>query len=96
MSNKTRPDIEDSFEFLLPLYGKERGGLCPGVLYPGGLCQGDPPSPCGQTDTCEIITLPQTLFAGGNNDPSALGGRVYMLSFVTYGSSIKLLPDFAD
>ena len=26
----------------------------------------DPP-PCGQTDTCENITLPQTLFAGGNN-----------------------------
>ena len=23
--------------------------------------------PCGQTDACENITLPQTLFAGGNN-----------------------------
>ena len=25
------------------------------------------PFPCGQTDTCEIITLPQTSFAGGKN-----------------------------
>ena len=35
--------------------------------YRGGLCQGVPlPPPRGQTDTCEIITLPQTSFAGGN------------------------------
>ena len=31
----------------------------------GGFCQGDP-LPFGQTDTCEIIILPQTSFAGGN------------------------------
>ena len=24
-------------------------------------------SPCGQTDACKLITLPQTSFAGGNN-----------------------------
>ena len=24
------------------------------------------PPPCGQTDTCKLITLPQTSFAGGN------------------------------
>ena len=29
----------------------------------GGLCQGDSR---GQTDTCKIITLLQTSFAGGN------------------------------
>ena len=28
---------------------------------------GKPPPPCGQTHTCENITLPQTSFAGGNN-----------------------------
>ena len=45
------------------------GGLCPeeslsgGSLF-GGLCQVDP---CGQTDTCENITLPETSFAGDKN-----------------------------
>ena len=38
------------------------GGLCP-----GGISVRETPSPCGQTNTCEIITLPQTSFAGGNN-----------------------------
>ena len=45
----------------------KEGGLCPGVSLSGGicvqgegLCQVDPsPTPCGQTDTYEIITLPQ-------------------------------------
>ena len=27
-------------------------------------------TPCGQTDTCENITLPQTLFVGGHDMPS--------------------------
>ena len=26
------------------------------------------PYPCGQTNTCENITLPQTSFTGGNNE----------------------------
>ena len=36
------------------------GGLCP-----GGSMLGRPPSPGGQTDACENITLPQTSFVGG-------------------------------
>ena len=44
------------------------GRLVPGgCLVPGGLPQcmlGYPP--CGQTDACKLITLPQTSFAGGN------------------------------
>ena len=38
-----------------------------GGLWPGrGVCVRETPLPsCGQTDTCEIITLPQTSFAGG-------------------------------
>ena len=42
-----------------------------GVSVPGGpgswegLCQGDPPPSADKTDACEIITLPQTSFAGG-------------------------------
>ena len=42
----------------------------------GGLSGQRPPwtetpldrDPCGQTDACENITLPQTSFAGGNNN----------------------------
>ena len=35
------------------------GDLCVGVSVQRALCQGDPiPSPCGQTDACENITLP--------------------------------------
>ena len=30
------------------------------------LTETETPLPCGQTDTCENITLPQTSFAGGN------------------------------
>ena len=43
-------------------------GLCQGeVPVQGGVSvQGDP-SPCGQTDACENITLPQSSFAGGKN-----------------------------
>ena len=44
-----------------------KGSLSKGVSVQGGLCQGDPLPHCGQTDTCEIITLPQTLFAGVKN-----------------------------
>ena len=40
------------------------GPLSGGSLSGGSLL----PSPCGQTDVCENITLPQTLFAGGNDD----------------------------
>ena len=40
--------------------------LCPGGLCPGGSVSRRP-SPRGQTDVCEIITFPQTSFAGGNN-----------------------------
>ena len=57
-----------------------QGGVCSGgcllqrgVPGPGGGClllwgctwSGTPP--CGQTDACKLITLPQTSFAGGNN-----------------------------
>ena len=28
--------------------------------------------PCGQTDACENITLPQTSFSGGNKDASSV------------------------
>ena len=54
------------------------GGLCPGglcqggglffggVFLSGGFCKGDPLPRCAQTDTCEIITLTQTSFVGGN------------------------------
>ena len=53
-------------------------GVCPGVCVwgclprgclPGGVCLGGclpHPSPRGQTDAFENITLPQTSFAGGN------------------------------
>ena len=45
-----------------------RGSLSRGVLCPeGDSVTGGISSPCGQTDTCEIITLPQTSFAGGKN-----------------------------
>ena len=37
------------------------GGVCLGVRG-GGL-----PPPCGQTDACENVILPQTSFAGGKN-----------------------------
>ena len=60
------------------------GSLCPGgvSVVQGSLSfhhssvwevsvQGQiPPSPYGQTDTYEIITLPQTSFAGGKNEYS--------------------------
>ena len=54
----------------LPYTG--RGGLCPwlslsdggslfktGVSVQSGLCQGDPPSPCEQTNRCKNSTFPQ-------------------------------------
>ena len=41
----------------------DRNSLDPGQRPP---LDRDPP-PCGQTDTCEYITLPQTSFAGGKN-----------------------------
>ena len=39
------------------------------------------PLPCGQTDTCENITLPQTSFTGGKNinSPIILGGCAALL-----------------
>ena len=41
-----------------------RGGCLPG----GGVCLGgDYHTPCGQTDACENIILPQSSFAGDNN-----------------------------
>ena len=44
------------------------GGVCPGDVCPGGCLPGGSATlPCGQTDACENITLPQTSFAGGNN-----------------------------
>ena len=37
------------------------------VLSGGGkFCQTGSDIPCGQTDMCKNITLPQTSFAGGN------------------------------
>ena len=30
-------------------------------------CWDTPPPPCGQTDACKLITLPETSFAGGKN-----------------------------
>ena len=42
------------------------GGLVPGVSAPGGCTWLGTPPPCGQTDACKLITLPQTSFAGGN------------------------------
>ena len=62
----------------LPYRGSLSGGLCPGVLCRGFSVWGSlsgaslswrPPGqrpPCGQTDTCENITLPETSFASGN------------------------------
>ena len=40
-----------------------QGGLCPGGSLSARCLSGRPPPPCGQTDTCEIITLLQTSFA---------------------------------
>ena len=53
------------------------GGVCSqGVSAPGGVCSsggctwsGTPP--CGQTDACKLITLPQTSFAGRNNSKNS-------------------------
>ena len=54
-----------------------QGGLCPGQTLSRrvsvwgvsvrGFLSGRLPPPCGQTDTCENITLSQTSFAGGND-----------------------------
>ena len=38
------------------------GGLCP-----GGFLSGRPSTHCGQTDTCDNITFPQTSFTSGKN-----------------------------
>ena len=43
----------------------QRGSLSRGGLGPGGISVRETP-PCGQTDSCEIITLPQTSFMSGN------------------------------
>ena len=49
-------------------------GCVPPALYlTGGVSVGETPLnreplPCGQTDTCENITLPQTTFADGNDN----------------------------
>ena len=40
------------------------GCVPPAFLVREGVC---PPPPRGQINTCENITLPQTLFAGGEN-----------------------------
>ena len=46
--------------------GPRGGGPSPGgYLAPGG-CTWSGTPPCGQTDACKLITLPQTSFAGGN------------------------------
>ena len=54
-----------------------RGGIPAwGVYLPGGLpaqgctCPGTPPPVNRMTDRCKNITLPQTSFAGDNNDSS--------------------------
>ena len=55
------------------------GDVSPGGVCPGGVCLGGclpHPTPRGQTDACENITLPQTLFAGGDNI-HALQGSCY-------------------
>ena len=45
------------------------------------------PAPCGQTDACENITLPQTSFAGGNKlKPEALDA-CYKLISDSFGKS---------
>ena len=43
-----------------------------GVSDPRGV-PGQVLPPCGQTDACKLITLPQTSFAGGNNLRIAVG-----------------------
>ena len=44
-----------------------RGSLSRGVSVQGvSVSVKETPSPCGQTDACENITLPNTSFAGGN------------------------------
>ena len=48
-----------------------RGCMSPGGVCPQGVCEAHPwtqsePLPCGQTNSCENITLPQTSFSGGN------------------------------
>ena len=57
------------------------GGLCPGG---GGLRQGNPLPPRGQTDTCKNITLPQTSFASGKNHRTVFKTRhkfrIYLIS----------------
>ena len=44
------------------------------------------PSPCGQTDTCKNITLPQTSFVGTNNDNSYI--QPYLNIFAVFPESI--------
>ena len=47
------------------------GGVCLGGVHPlPTACWEMPPTHCGQTDTCENITLPKTSFAGGNKTAS--------------------------
>ena len=43
-----------------------QGGAPAQALPPPVNWSGTPP-PCGQTDACKFITLPQTSFAGGND-----------------------------
>ena len=40
--------------------GGQSRGLCPRGFCLGGLCPGGLCPPCGQTNICENITLPQT------------------------------------
>ena len=52
----------------LPLGASVHGGyLYMGMSLPRGVSVRETSSPCGQTDICENIALPQTSFAGGNN-----------------------------
>ena len=44
------------------------------------------PSPCGQTDSCKNITLPQTSFVGSNNDNSYI--QPYLNIFAVFPESI--------
>ena len=44
------------------------------------------PSPCGQTDTCKNITLPQTSSVSSNNDNSYI--QTYMNIFAVFPESI--------
>ena len=43
-------------------------GRVGGVPGPSGVCTWSGTPPCGQTDACKLITLPETSFAGGNKN----------------------------